>query len=734
MKTYDPASAVASEPRSRKFVAVEPLEPRQFLSASTTVTVTTHKNQTIDGFGTSLGGKTDMSLASNTTFQKNYYQDLGSSMFRVALNPWLLRGKTHTGKLSIAAPVVLGSSLKKNIELFDFSQINVAEYGSMAEAAKKYGSEVKLIGSVWSPPFWMKGTEVSAFDGQSVGREPTYNDATGNTSGGSLIMTEANLTQFGRYVAAYVAGFEKAFGVTLDAISLQNEPAFHEGYSSCVYDPTRYVKALEAVHHWFDVYGLKTELIGPEDVGVGSTANKGPLQRQMAYVKAIDAAGDASDLAGYAIHGYADDGQGQGMRSPEMWENYVNGMTGRSDYAKFDGIGTDKPSWMTEASGFTDSWADSLRLAGSIQDAMVYGNVSAYVYWGISNKTSNGEALTTGTDTTSNRYETFKHFSAFVRPGAQRLTTRGGDPDGVYVSAFRDGSAHTLTAVAINEADKKEILHLNVAGLNLAQFDYGYVSTADTPWQKLKPVAVVDGVATLAMPAGSIFTLVAKTNEVAPGAVSGVYFDDKNRDGAKDDGESGFAGDKVFLDLNHDDVREAKEPYAVTDAGGDFTITGVAPGAYRVRREIPDGYAWTTARPTVTVAAGKTTTGVSLGIVQPGKATTPTAPTTPSKSTAALSGHAFADTDGDGKQDPGEGDAFGKTVYLDANNDGVLDDGEKSVKTDSDGDFAFAGLAAGTVHVRRVFTAGYTSSTARIDVKLTAGEKKTGLLIGSRTV
>ena len=105
MRPRDPAPAALDR---RYFVfASEALEPRQFLSASTTVTIGTTREQSIDGFGTSLGDLYSNTLVSNPQFQKMYYQDLGASMFRVALNPWLLKGERRqhrNGRQSRAEP------------------------------------------------------------------------------------------------------------------------------------------------------------------------------------------------------------------------------------------------------------------------------------------------------------------------------------------------------------------------------------------------------------------------------------------------------------------------------------------------------------------------------------------------------------------------------------------------------------------------------------------------------
>ena len=733
---HHPASAARPLRRSLVAFACESLESRQHLS---TVTISTTRVQTIDGFGTSLGGTTPMSLVQTTPFQKAYYRDLGASMFRVVLNPWILAGTTANGGKSIGAPVVMGPHIEENAAQFDFNNYNIKKYGQMGRAALKYGNEVSLIGSFWSPPYWMKGEEVSAFNGKPTGVMPTFDDKTGNTAGGSLIDTDANLTQFARYISAYVYGFEKAYGVHLSAISIQNELAFHEYYSSAVYSPDLYVKAVKAVDHWFKIYGITTKIIGPEDVGVGATDNTGILNRQMAYIKALRA--DPEALAAvdtYAIHGYANDGV-TSMRSPEMWSRYWNGYDGPTSYGTFDGIkGDHKESYMTESSGYSNTWNGTMRFAGAVQDALVYGNISAYVYWGITNSSDTGEALMTGADYTSNKYEAFKHFSKYIRPGAVRLQTTGNDPTAVEVSAFVDDKAKTLTSVLVNSSDQAQDVTLKLDGISLSAFKTAYASTESFTWKALRAYRISHGQVIVNMPAKSIFTLVGSTGSVASsvaatGSIVGVYFNDKNKNGKQDKGEAGLGGDRVFLDMNANGVRDRREPTAITAANGRYQFSGLASGIYRVRREVVGGYAITTPPNVTRLKRGAlNVSGVYLGSVK--TAITPPVITPPVVRGASISGHSFADTNGNGRQDSGESNAAGKVIYLDGNNNGKLDVGEKQTKTDSAGNFTFAGLAAGTYRVRRVFPQGFKASTPAITLTLTGNDKRIGLMIGGRAI
>jgi hypothetical protein len=84
-----------------------------------------------------------------------------------------------------------------------------------------------------------------------------------------------------------------------------------------------------------------------------------------------------------------------------------------------------------------------------------------------------------------------------------------------------------------------------------------------------------------------------------------------------------------------------------------------------------------------------------------------------------IRGLKWEDLDGDGIRDPGEPLFSGVTVFLDANNNGVRDRGEKSQKTvidnpftheDTTGKFRFSFLAPGTHIVREQVPSGFTQT------------------------
>ncbi len=202
--------------------------------------------------------------------------------------------------------------------------------------------------------------------------------------------------------------------------------------------------------------------------------------------------------------------------------------------------------------------------------------------------------------------------------------------------------------------------------------------------------------------------------------ITGVVWNDANNDGALTGGEGMIEGATVFLDTDNDGVLDAGETSVQTGMFGGYTLSSVSPGTYHVRVVLPagsvesypgtDGY-------TLTVSGG-TYDYNDFGIFTPQPST--------------ISGYVWVDSDRDGVRDedffPGSGiwlenGQADVTVYLDADNDGVLDAGEVSTTTNGDGNYSFTGiLTLGTYNVRQVVPVDYvqTSATTVYSVNVSA--------------
>ncbi|MAE62840.1 MAG: hypothetical protein CMJ18_01090 [Phycisphaeraceae bacterium] len=79
--------------------------------------------------------------------------------------------------------------------------------------------------------------------------------------------------------------------------------------------------------------------------------------------------------------------------------------------------------------------------------------------------------------------------------------------------------------------------------------------------------------------------------------------------------------------------------------------------------------------------------------------------------TGEIRGTKWNDLDGDGARDPGEPGLSGWTIYLDENENGLLDAGEPAQVTDADGDYVFTDVSPGAHVVREVAQSGWMQTS-----------------------
>jgi hypothetical protein len=184
---------------------------------------------------------------------------------------------------------------------------------------------------------------------------------------------------------------------------------------------------------------------------------------------------------------------------------------------------------------------------------------------------------------------------------------------------------------------------------------------------------------------------------VEEASVSGTKWYDVDGDGNRDVGDDGLAGWTFFVDYNDDGNLDPGEPSDVSDANGDYTITGVQPGDYKVREVAQSGWNCTSPSPCyydLSFSSGSSSTDNDFGNF-------------PDVTLAGASGTKWQDENGDGIRDPGDGGLAGWTFYVDYNDNGNLDPGEPSDVTDGNGDFDITGVTLGNFKVREVGQAGW---------------------------
>ncbi|MFO0954167.1 MAG: SdrD B-like domain-containing protein [Isosphaeraceae bacterium] len=195
------------------------------------------------------------------------------------------------------------------------------------------------------------------------------------------------------------------------------------------------------------------------------------------------------------------------------------------------------------------------------------------------------------------------------------------------------------------------------------------------------------------------------------GAIDGTVWNDLNADGIRDTGpggeftDPGLPGWTVFLDLDNNRFLDAGEPSTVTDTNGFYHFENLPEGDYEVTEIKPADWD-----------------------VSPGYDIKQTAAVVPrstfhqdfanfSLTSGSLDGVIWNDLNNDGVRATGPGGEFtdpgleGWTVFLDQNNNGLLDSGEASTLTDANGQYSFISLPEGSYEVTELLPLGWSPAT-----------------------
>ena len=199
--------------------------------------------------------------------------------------------------------------------------------------------------------------------------------------------------------------------------------------------------------------------------------------------------------------------------------------------------------------------------------------------------------------------------------------------------------------------------------------------------------------------------------QIKPASLGSTVFLDANRDGLLDNGETGVAGVTVEL-LNA--AGTSILATTTTDSNGTYAFTGLTPGAYEVEFLTPAGDILTTAgvgtNPAINSSANATT-GITAAVTL----------TAGQANTSVNAGLQIAPA------------SLGSTVFLDANRDGLLDNGETGVAgvtvellnaagtsilatttTNSSGAYAFTNLNPGAYEVAFLAPTGDILTTQNV--------------------
>jgi O-glycosyl hydrolase len=433
--------------------------------------------QTIEGFGTCLIAWSGRfrELYRTVEFQKIYVEGVGCNMLRV--NMW-------------------GPTFEKPTE--DFNQIRCEDFDMEANGGRpqifvdfgqgilKLNPDIKIIGTVWSPPSWMKVNK-------SITDKKSGAIRAGDYRGFTNRVDPKYFRHFCKWMVEYVKLHDK-LGVPFYAVSPGNEVQFTQSFESCVWDGKDYANIIIMLREMLNAEGYgHVKTFGPETMtshmyegGTGS------------YIKAIKdnpKALEALDV--FATHGYED-----GVKAE---------MSANSSRIFWDLIkNTGKPFWITEGGTGGHDWPEPIQkgIGNALHNALVAGNCSAFVPWQITESRKNTHGIMLMSDYTPKTC-TAVHYSRFIKPGTKRIDAQPGFGD-VQVGAFLHLDCGELNIVAINPTKQEQRLNLSFKNLNVSASLKVYRTSASENLKEIEETSVNNNIITFEMIPQSIVTFLGK--------------------------------------------------------------------------------------------------------------------------------------------------------------------------------------------------------------------------------
>jgi glucuronoarabinoxylan endo-1,4-beta-xylanase len=434
-------------------------------------------HQTIDGFGTAEGG---------SPFAHLLYDDHDPQNSRNAQILDLAFSQEKGIGLTILRSEI-APSLHPDKQTWNFT--DTAQVGLMKAVVSRSGSATKLIGSVWSPPAWMKTNgNVNNCD-QNDNGDPI------NCVDGAL--KPENYQDLADILSHYASEYARANNVNIYAVSMQNEPNNNEPWPSCKWTSAQIASFLaNYLRPTFAANHIGAKVIAPE------TSSWDLEEQYMSATYNNPAAIGRVDIAAAHLYG------------------------GEPSIVFQNALSHGKKIWQTEASLSNPAWNldGALAWATTIHKGLTGAQISAWIWWGLAGGGGDTNLIQLD-DVTGHSPDTFSvsktfwalgNFSKFIRPGFVRIGTFATidvDPS-LYTSAYKDPATGQLVIVAINNSAGDIAVKLDVGGVP------GWTSSSMTPYitsatQDLARQAAVSLANTVTIPARSVVSYVSPSANIS---------------------------------------------------------------------------------------------------------------------------------------------------------------------------------------------------------------------------
>jgi O-glycosyl hydrolase len=309
-------------------------------------------------------------------------------------------------------------------------------------------------------------------------------------------LVTSDYAAYATWLANYVKSLKTEEGITLYALSVQNEPNECLSYDSAFWTAAEIDTFVAAnLGPTFAADGLSTLIYVPEGSGynemsLGSTCASDSSCNQ--YIGGV------------------------------VWHDYDANLTGLNTIAA-DTYPSDWPVgkkyWETEAScgsgfgpnfcqtGFNTDITDALDWAAVIDQRIAVDNANAWLYWWLVGLSStDDQALVDSNGTTAKRAYMLGQYSKFVRPGYFRIDATHLPATGVSVSAYQDTATNALVIIATNYSNSDVSQEFAITNAPAFSSVTPYTTSTSLSLAKQASVSVSSNSFTYKLPAESITT------------------------------------------------------------------------------------------------------------------------------------------------------------------------------------------------------------------------------------
>jgi O-glycosyl hydrolase len=381
----------------------------------------------------------------------------------------------------------------RNVYQHEGFETDTASFVTVVAAAEAtLGRPIRILLSASSPPGYLKSTGVAKGGGTLA-----KNNQTG----------EYRYEDYAQWWADSLDYF-RSEGISVEFVSIQNEPNFEAKHDTCLLDPVEtnltagYNTAFDAVYAALlsrrnDPDAMMPKMLGPESFNFVDLPE---------YIGNFT---DASKFYGYAHHLY--------QNNVGLYPNALN-----EDMARFYASHGDKPLFQTEFTVLRENNETDLQrklnLAVLMHNALTIEHVSAYFCYALYWAGATDQGLIDISDFSVVRYTpeyyAFKHFSAFVHTDWSRIAVQPPADKDLLLSAYGSPRDDKVTVVVISE--KSFALTLNLTFVDDADLASGKVYRSSATEDCELVDSFVPNNSVLQIPGQSITTLVLTTMQPTP--------------------------------------------------------------------------------------------------------------------------------------------------------------------------------------------------------------------------